>query len=167
MLAGQPRRAAVVLAQTRAVALPPAMADERRRLEALALANDGRVAEALAVLETAPGGAAIAEEIFWRQRQWQALAELPLPAAAPLDAATETRLLRRAVALALIGDEAGLARLRQAHGAAFARRPGGAAFAALTGSGAVDGAVLERALNAVSGASPAGAYADLLVLPRA
>lgn len=165
LLAGQPRRAAGVLAQTHAVALPAAMVVERRRLEALALANDGRVPEALAVLDSVPGGGAIIEEIFWRQRQWQALAELPLPASGPLDHASEARLLRRAVALALLGDEAGLARLRQAHGAAFARRPGGPAFSALTGAGAVDGAALERALGAVSGASPAGAYADLLVLP--
>ena len=85
---------------------------------------------------------------------------------APGDALTDVaqaRILRLAVALAMLGREGELARLRAQYGAAFATLPTAPAFAALTAAvGAVDPATVSAAMAAIPSSSLAGGIADLI-----
>ncbi|AMO72592.1 hypothetical protein [Sphingorhabdus sp. M41] len=170
VLAGEAPLAMKILRQTEAIPFPEEMRWDRQRIEAIALANIGRTDEALAILESIPDSAAIAAEIEWRRHNWQALAANPdrvLPRPGQLTALEQTIVLRQAVAHAMLGDEPGLARLRNEFGASFANLPNGEAFVALTGPVAErDTQMLAEALGKMPGASPAGKYADLLMVNK-
>ncbi|EIZ78742.1 hypothetical protein WSK_2790 [Novosphingobium sp. Rr 2-17] len=166
ILAGQPRRALAAIRDTETNAYPDDMLWERHRVEAVALDQLGRTNEALAVLQDVPDGAAIRGELYWRRRDWKALAGTTLPAAgavSTLNDVAQAEILRLAVALAMLGREAELARLRVRYGAAFAKLPTASAFAALTAAvGSVDPATISAAMAAIPSASPAGGIADLI-----
>lgn len=163
ILAGLPKRALAALRDTETNAYPDDMLWARHRVEAVALDQLGRTNEALAVLQDVPDGAAIRGELYWRRRDWKALAEtVPAPFTAFTDV-VQARILRLAVALAMLGRESDLARLRLQYGAPFAKLPTGPAFAALTAAvGTIDPATVSAAMAAIPSASPAGSIGDLI-----
>ncbi|MBI3504773.1 MAG: hypothetical protein HY059_08015 [Proteobacteria bacterium] len=123
----------------------PGMTDElrreRSRLAARALADLGRAPEALARLEGDPGADAdlLRAEIALRTRAWgpaaQALERLvgnPPAGTDPIDDNRARQTLHLAVALALAGDEAGTARLRERFGPVMGKSPYAEVFRVLT-----------------------------------
>ena len=114
---------------------------ERNRLAARALADLGRPTEALARMEgdTAPDADLLRTEIAQRTRAWaeaaRALERLigePPAGTAQMQDNRARQALHLAVALALAGDEAGTARLRERFGPAMGRSPYAEVFRVLT-----------------------------------
>jgi hypothetical protein len=114
---------------------------ERARLGARALADLGRAPEALARLEGDTGADAdlLRAEIALRTRAWPAAAQAlerlvgPPPAGnQAMDDNKARQALHMAVALALAGDDAGTARLRERFGGPMGRSPYAEVFRVLT-----------------------------------
>jgi tetratricopeptide (TPR) repeat protein len=165
ILAGKPKRALAAIRDTEGNSYPDDMLWARHRVEAVALDQLGRTNEALAVLQDVPDGEAIRGELSWRRQDWKALADTHVPTAsiATMTEVDQARVLRLAVALAMLGREGDLARLRAVYGKAFDRQPTAPAFDALTAAvGAVDPATISAAMTAIPSASPAGSIADLI-----
>lgn len=166
ILAGHPDRALEALRGTSKTIYPQAMLWDRHRMEAIALHQLGRGAEAVAVLQDVADAEGLRAELLWKQRNWQALADttgLDLPAPGALSDMRQAALLRRAIALAMLGREADLADLRARYGESFARLPSARAFDMLTQPGGViDPDQFAQAMAAIPAVSPAGALADLI-----
>lgn len=166
VLAGRPDRAVVAMRKTASAAYPDAMLFERKRVEAVALSQLGRVREADAVLQDVPGGGAIRGELAWKRHDWATVAaetKAQLPAAGALSDVGQAIVLRRAIALAMLRQEDELAALHARYAAAFARLPNGPVFAALTSApAATDPALFAKAMAALPSASPVGDLAELI-----
>jgi hypothetical protein len=166
ILAGQPARALAAIRNTDGNNYPDEMLWDRHRVEAVALDQLGRTDEALAALQDVPDGEAIREEIYWRRRNWDALVAAAPPApvrSGKFADVVQARVLRYAIALAMLGREDGLARLHGQYSAAFAKLPTAAAFEALTATvGTLDPAAISAAMAAIPSASPAGEIGDLM-----
>lgn len=102
-----------------------ALANERRLLEARALAQLGRSEHALEILgrDTSQAAQDIRAEVYWRQKAWPSAAaafERRLgdrwKSPGPLTGEEENLLIRAAVAFSLAGDAEGLARLNDRFG---------------------------------------------------
>ncbi len=122
-------------------ALSPELQRERARLAARALADLGRPDEALARMNGDTGADAdlLRAEIAMRTRAWPAAAQAfdrlvgePPSGNAQLADNRARQALHLAVALALAGDDAGTARLRDRFGAAMGRSPYAEVFRVLT-----------------------------------
>jgi tetratricopeptide (TPR) repeat protein len=170
VLAGRPDRAVVAMRKTASADYPDAMLFERKRVEAVALGQLGRVREADAVLQDVPGGGAIRGEMAWKRHDWATVAaetKAQLPAAATLNDVGQAIVLRRAIALAMLRQEDELAALHTRYAPAFGRLPNGAVFAALTSTpGATDPALFAKAMAALPSASPVGDLAELIDASR-
>lgn len=170
ILAGRPDRALDVLRRSADPSFPDAMIFARKRVESVALAQIGRIAEAFAVLQDVPDAAAIRAEILWKRRDWKGLAgetAAALPSGRTLSTVDQAVILRHAISLAMLGREGELAALHSRYGAGFRRLSTGAVFDMLTGTpGAVDPDALARAMMAIPDASPAEDVAALLDRPR-
>jgi hypothetical protein len=168
ILAGRPDRALKAIRDTANIVYPAPMLWERHKVEAVALTQLGKTAEALAVLQSVPDGNALRAEILWKARDWSALAAAsPLPASGRLSDVGQAVILRHAVALAMTHREPEIAALRARYADAFAALPTAAAFDALTSDpAAVDPDRLTKAMAAIPSASPAGDIADLLEVPK-
>nr|WP_218647666.1 hypothetical protein [Sphingobium lactosutens] len=166
ILAGRPDRAIDLLKRSGDPSYPDAMIHARKRVEAVAYAQIGRVPEALAVLQDVPGATALRAEILWKQRDWKGLATetaAALPPARLLSDVDQTMVLRHAISLAMLGREDALAALRSRYQASFHGLRTAAVFDLLTGSpGSANPETLARAMAAIPGASPAGDMAALL-----
>jgi hypothetical protein len=166
ILAGRPARALEAIRATETNPYPDSMLWDRHRVEAVALDQLGRTNEAMAVLQEVPDGAAIRGELYWKRHDWKALAEVTEPTlsgAEPMTEVIQAKVLRYAIALAMLGREDALARLNAQYGAAFRKLPTAATFAALTAAvGAIDPATVSAAMAAIPAASPAGDIADLV-----
>ncbi len=166
ILAGKPARALDAIRETEGNLYPDEMLWARHRVEAVALDKLGRANEALAVLQDVPDGDAIRSEFYWKRRDWKALAdvtETSLGTPEPLTEVVQAKILRYAIALAMLGREDALARLHDRYVAAFARLPTAATFNTLTGTiGTIDPATMSMAMAAIPSASPAGDIADLV-----
>lgn len=166
ILAGHPQLALAAIRAGDRNDYPAAMRWERQRVEAVALVHLGREDEALAALEEVPDGTALRAEIHWRRREWSTIAAVTkaaLPPARALGEVDQAVILRHAIALAMLGREDALKRLRDRYAVAFAELPSASAFDVLTGSiGSVDPAAIGAALAAIPTASPAGSFGDLL-----
>ncbi|MET3827905.1 hypothetical protein ABIC16_003598 [Sphingomonas sp. PvP055] len=135
LLADAPERSLRTLRAGQAIAFPDDIRARRRTIEAAALYRLGKVPEALALLDGAPGSAALRNDILWQKRDWAGFAAgnaAALPASRPLNAADQTAVLRQAVALSRTGNRAALAGLRTRYGAGFAGLPSHDAFDFLT-----------------------------------
>jgi tetratricopeptide (TPR) repeat protein len=165
ILSGHPDRALAELRATSATLFPDAMLWDRHRIEAIALQQLGRGAEAVAVLQDVPGAEGLRAELLWKQRNWEALAAAGVPPGGSerLSPVDQTRVLRRAIALAMLGREAEIAALRARFTPGFAGLPSSAAFDLITQPGGPgDPDAFTRAMGAIPSASPAGALADLI-----
>lgn len=169
ILAGRPDHALTLLRRTDNADYTDDMLAERRRVQAVALYQTGRVEEALALLDDVPDGAALQAEILWKQRNWRALASAMsplLPAPANMNDVEQTIVLRQAIALAMLGRTADLSVLHDRYAAAFAPLRSAGVFIMLTGPvEAVDPALISRAMATMPTASPAGSIADLIDAP--
>lgn len=166
ILAGMPTPALTAIRDTDDVAYPPDMQWERHRMEAVALFKLGRQPEALAALQDVPDGSAVRAEMAWKSHDWKALVSEEsglLPTGSGLSIVQQAIVLRHAIALAMLGREPQLLKLRERYTKGFAGSPGAATFALLTGDPAtLDGDALAAAMLAVPSQSPAGAIGDLL-----
>ncbi len=166
ILAGKPARALDAIRETEGNVYPDEMLWARHRVEAVALDKLGRANEALAVLQDVPDGDAIRGEFYWKRRDWKALVdvtETSLGKSEPLTEVVQAKILRYAIALAMLGREDALARLHDRYVAAFAKLPTAATFNTLTGTiGTIDPATMTTAMAAIPSASPAGDIADLV-----
>lgn len=168
ILAGRADKAIEALKLSADVLFPPALLQARQRMEAVALHQLGRTGEALAVLQSVPGSAALQAELLWKDRDWAAYAALAgpaLPAGRRLSEVQQALVLRQAVTLGMLGREPALAQLRRRYADLFAGLPTQRAFDQLTRpAGEMDPAALSDALAALPNASPAGDLADLIEL---
>jgi hypothetical protein len=166
ILAGKPARALDAIRATEGNTYPDDMLWARHRVEAVALDKLGRANEALAVLQDVPDGDAIRSEFYWKRRDWKSLAEVTetsLGTPEPMTDVVQAKILRYAIALAMLGREQELARLHDRYVAAFAKLPSAATFNTLTGTiGTIDPATMSTAMAAIPSASPAGDIADLV-----
>lgn len=170
VLSGRPADAVALLRTTARSDFTPAMNADRQRVQAIALAQLGRVDQALAILAEVPDSAPLRAEILWKQRRWadfvRADETLLPPPTARLNAVEQTIVLRHAIALAMLGRNGDLSSLHQRYGAGFEGETSGSVFRLLTGTlDAAGGARLERALAALPSASPVEALAPLLDAP--
>jgi hypothetical protein len=166
ILAGRPDHALTAMRKTAHTDYPDSMLFDRKRVEAVALSQLGRTPEAFAVLQDVPDAAAIRAEIAWSAHDWPKVAaetRTQLPVAGALSAVDQTIILRRAIALAMLGREDDLASLSNRYAASFARLPTAAAFALLTAQpGSVDPTKIAKAMAALPSASPAGDIGELI-----
>ncbi len=129
LIGGQAGQALTALAETEPDPASALVRLDRRRIGARALANLGRVPEALERLagDDAPEADLLRAEFLRQTRDWRGLAALlgrRIPTApetgAPLAQEAARDVLHRAAALALAGDLDGVRGLRQSYGAAMA-----------------------------------------------
>lgn len=166
ILAGRPDRALNLIKASTDANYPDTMIHARKRVEAVALTQLGRVPEAMAVLQGVPDAAALRAEILWKRRDWQGLATetvASLPRAGSLNDVAQATVLRHAIALAMLGHEDRLTALRQRYQGSFAGLRTEPVFDMLTGSPkSVDAGALAKAMAAIPSASAAGEIAALL-----
>lgn len=164
ILAGRPDRALEAIRTTEQPSYSPAMRQDRKRVEAVALHRLGKIDAANAALEGLPDAGAIRAEMRWQVKDWGSfVTENALPAPKGLSEPAQAAVLRQAVALAMLGREDQLEALRTRYAAAFKTLPSSQAFDVLTRKVAsIDPAAIGAAMTAIPQASPAGAIGDLL-----
>lgn len=166
ILSGDPAKALDTIHATEQASYPDAMRFDRKRIEAVALYKLGREAAAMAALDGIPGGAGVRSEIHWRTHNWGSFItenEATLPSPGALSPPAQAIVLRQAVALAMLNQEAKLQALRARYGAAFKALPSAQAFDLLTQPAKqIDPARISAAMSAIPEASPTGAIGDLL-----
>ncbi len=144
LLADAPAKALTILRADARIAFPDAIMTERTRLEAIALWRSGAKDAALGLLADGDGGSALAAEMLWQNRDWSGWLTADRRNGS---AAGEARLIRRAIALSMTGDEAALAALYKSSRGRFAVGQARDAFDLLAGPDAPDDPdVLRRAL---------------------
>ena len=111
--------------------LPADLQEQRRHLQARALADLKRVPEAVKLLEgdTSQEGGLLRAEVYWRSQDWvnaaaafEGLVPRPEPGTT-LDDGSARLIISWATALTLAGDDRGLASLRRAYAPAMAGTP--------------------------------------------
>lgn len=120
-----PQKALQALWNTRTTLLSKSVMAERRVLEARALSELGQPDKALDALgnDSSPDGDDVRADIYWQQQDWakaSAILERRLgdryKTDKPLTLADEGRLIRTAVAMSLLKDDKGLARMSERWG---------------------------------------------------
>ena len=170
ILARRPDLAMRTLRETDDIAYPDAMRWSRQRIQAVVLHLMGKDDAARAILVDMPGGEGVMAEIDWQARDWKRLADAPPPALGKgvMAEVNQALVLRRAVALAMLGRESDLARLRTRYSAAFRGTAAANAFDLVTRPvGSLTPDAVARAMAALPSVSPAGDLADLFELGRA
>ncbi len=141
LLERKPEEALRLLAESEIDTLPSGLAQQRRHLQAKALAEANREDEALALLEgdTAADALQLRAEILWKQRNWKdaglALARL-VPAEPPkreLSNKEALAVLNLAVALTLADDRPALELLAESYRDPMDETPQAESFALLSG----------------------------------
>lgn len=141
LLDRQPEKALKALETTAGQPLPPEQMLERKLVEARALGELGRYAQARQVLadEPAPAAEAVRVELAWRAKDWAEAARLAgqsvearLKDQPKGDAAARRQILNWATALTLLGDETALAGLRRRFTPMFEGKPEAQTFLVLT-----------------------------------
>jgi hypothetical protein len=144
--ADNPRAAIATIRSTSEMAYPADISADRQRIEALALARLGRVAEAEAMLEGLRDGPELAAEMRWRVRDWRGFSKAAsglLASRSDVGDAEANLILRQAIALSMINDELSLAALGKRYNAAMAQRSEVSLFRALTEKEHEPGAVID------------------------
>ena len=166
ILAGKPERALTAIRKSNSSGFTDDMIQARKRIEAIALSQLGKVEESFAVLQDVPGAQVLRAEILWNRRDWEAFAieaQAALPSSGSLSDVKQTEILRYAISLAMLGREADLANLRARYAAGFADRATAPVFDLLTGAvGSADPSAVAEAMAAMPAVSPAGDLAELI-----
>lgn len=151
LLDQKPRDALQILSDTRQTGLPDELVGQRRFLEARALVGLKQFDNAIDLIaeDDTPEARSLRVDIYWQSGNWAragATAEEFLAerwqAEGDLSAPDQAQVLRAAIAYALGGDQASLARLRERYGAKMAKGAESKAFAAVTESSDFDGLAL-------------------------
>ena len=162
LLDGKPDLALAALGETQDPAIPAAGQIERRRIEARALSELGRSADALSRLDgdVAPDAKTLRLEILRQARDWTGLAKVldgnlgDVPAGdAPLADEKAVEVLHLATALVLAGDDAATSRLRGRFASAMEASPYRDLFKVLAadpGDRPVDVAAIVQRVNAAA-----------------
>lgn len=163
ILGGKPDRAVRALRDSDSPPYPDEMRYARQRVEAIALFQLGHPDQAVAILDSVPGSEGLKSEVAWQSRDWATLADTRVAAThGSLVAVDQALVLRRAVALGMLGREPELTQLRARYAAAFRGTQAAAAFDLLTQPvGKLTPEIIARAMAAIPAASPAGNLADL------
>lgn len=141
LLDRKPEAALKTLQVSAAQGLPPALAMERKFLEARAHADMNKYGTALALLDKEQGRDAetLRVDILWRAKEWAKTAaglDRLLDGRAgddkPLTAAERRQVLQQALALSMAGDTARLTALNEMWGSRLAGTPEGEAFMVAT-----------------------------------
>ena len=169
ILAGRPDLAMRTLRETDDIAYPDAMRWSRQRIQAVILHLLGKDDAARAILAEVPGGEGLMAEIDWQARDWKRLVEAPAPqpGRGVMAQVDQALILRRAVALAMLGRETDLGRLRVRYALAFRGTGAAGAFDMVTRPvNSLTPDAVARAMAALPAVSPAGDLADLFELGR-
>ena len=139
LLDRQPQKAIDVIHDTQSPEAGRDLNTQRRRLEARALTDLGKVNEAMLLLgtDTTPETRQLRAEVYWRAQDWanasKALSELvPEADAGSLSDANARLVLDWATALTLAGDERTLVRVRQRYTGPMANTPYKDVFSLIT-----------------------------------
>ena len=139
LLDRQPQKAIDVLHDTQTPEAGRDLNSQRRRLEARALTDLGKITEAMLLLgtDTTPETRQLRAEMYWRAQDWanaaSALSDLvPEPDTGSFNDADARLVLDWATALTLAGDERTLVRVRQRYTAPMSNTPYKDAFALIT-----------------------------------
>jgi len=157
LLNRQPQGAIDTLRETSVPDAPPDLLGQRRRLEARALADLERPADAIMLLgaDTTAETKQLRAEIYWKSQDWpnaaKALADLvPEPGAGSLSDANARLVLDWSTALTLAGDDRTIARLRARYLSAMVQTPYKDAFDLMTtprDGGVMDPAAVRRQIE--------------------
>jgi tetratricopeptide (TPR) repeat protein len=141
LLDGKPTEAVAALDASQVDGIPPELAEERRLLRARALSQSGKGLDAIQLLtgDQSSNANLLRVDIAMRDKQWaqaaQALGDVIGPAPAvgtALDAKTSDLVVKRAVALSLAQDNAGIEALRRDFGPLMEKTKDANAFRVLT-----------------------------------
>lgn len=141
LLDGKPTEAVAALDASQVDGIPPELAEERRLLRARALSQSGKGLDAIQLLtgDQSSNANLLRVDIAMRDKQWaqaaQALGDVigPPPAAGTaLDAKKSDLVVKRAVALSLAQDNAGMEALRRDFGPLMEKTKDANAFRVLT-----------------------------------
>jgi hypothetical protein len=139
LLNRQPDKAVDVLRDTQEADTGHDLNSQRRRLEARALTDQGKIDQAILMLgaDTSLESRQLRAEIYWRAQDWgnaaKAIADMvPEADAGPLKEADAKMVLDWATALTLANDDRTIARVRQRYGPLMANTPFKDAFALIT-----------------------------------
>lgn len=165
----RPEEALNALRRTRIAGSPTTLVNERRLLEARALADVDRFDHALELLETdrSPEAMALRADIGWEARMWPRAAEW-LEAVAgdswrgtePLTSDMQSRVLRAAVANRLASNDAAVQRLVGRFGPKMSDGPHSASWRTVTGEVEVDGVVLRDLAGRIAETATLDAFLD-------
>lgn len=164
--AGHPERAVRAIRNSEGPAYPGGMTDDRKRVQAIALARLGKTDDAVAIVEGLPDSARLRAEFYWKGKNWQALADAfpgVEPKGKPLDDQEQIIVLRQAIALGMLNKKAELQHLRALYQARFRDLGAASSFEMLTAPvETLASETIGKALAVMPSASPAGALGDLL-----
>jgi len=141
LLDGKPTDAVAALDASHVEGIPPELAEERRLLRARALSQSGKGLDAIQLLagDQSSNANLLRVDIAMRDKQWpqaaQALADVigpPPPSGTALDARKSDLVVKRAVALSLAQDNAGMEALRRDFGPLMEKTKDANAFRVLT-----------------------------------
>ncbi|MBA4802356.1 MAG: hypothetical protein H2040_10880 [Euryhalocaulis sp.] len=166
----RPESALRTLRSTRVSRLPDALTQERRVIEARALAELGAAENALELLEgdRSLEAARLRADIAWQSRNWENAGKrleeflgdgLDDGSTVPT-AEQESAILRAAVAYSLAGDQAALTRLSGQYRDAMDKTGSASAFRAVTGRVETEGLALAEIAQRVSDTSDLEAFLD-------
>ena len=163
LLGGKADQALEALATTRDGAMPEELRRERARIEARALASQGKVPDALSRIagDASEEGEELRLEIQRQARDWNAVAATlerragtpPAPGEAIADAQARA-VLHQATALVLAGDAAGMERLRERFGAAMERSELAGLFRVVSAEAGVRPGDIASIVQRVNAAAP-------------
>jgi len=156
----KPEEALQTIWNSRITQLPAELNHQRRIIEAISLAELGRLDHAMDMLEfdNSKDASKVRTEIYWRKGDYanaaiQAKINLPAPAPSfePSDAG---EVLRASLAMSLSGDRAGAVAMARPYGAAMGKTAYAEAFKIVTSNEVPAAQRLTAAVAAVRGSSP-------------
>ncbi len=159
LLNRQPEAALKALRRTKTKRMGKALRQERRHLEARALADMNRFADALKLLKGDDSRAArvLKADIYWRSQNWQEAAKafdtllgVRWKDKKPLSPLERQQVLQEAISLALADDRAGLDRLRQRYMERLKDLPEGEILALVTDRVNTSGATIADLTSAIA-----------------
>jgi hypothetical protein len=165
----RPEDALNALRRTRIAGSPTSLVAERRLLEARALADLGRHAHALELLDIDRSDEALRlkADVAWQARLWPEAAGWLEAAAgeawrgeAPLERDVQSQVLRSAVAYRLARDDDGVRRLVAHYGPKMADGPHAASWRTVTAEPEVDGVVLRDLASRIAETDTLDAFLD-------
>ena len=162
LLDNQPEDALKAIWDSRITQLPPALNEQRRVIEAIAMTELGRRDHALEILEfdNSRDAAKVRTEIYWRNGDYanaalQAKNSMPAPSNS-LDPIGAGEVLRSVLATSLSGDKAGALAMAAPYRPAMEKSAYAEAFKVVTATEVPSATQLSAAAASVNGSSPFG-----------